>query len=230
MIEDDHRLATMVRSYLSASGFEVAVADDAARGLRLLDKQAFDLVLLDLMLPDADGLNVCRQIRGNSAIPIIMVTAKGDITDRVVGLELGADDYLAKPFEPRELLARIRAVLRRHQGSTSAPGQVLAFGRLEIDVAARQVRLAGQLRDLTSRQYELLLVMAQRSGRVLTRDQLVDYLPDHGADSGADRDTVARAIDVHIGKIRLAIEEDPHHPRRIITVRGAGYVFAKAQE
>ncbi len=230
MIEDDYRLATMVRSYLSASGFEVVVADDAARGLRLLDKQAFDLVLLDLMLPDADGLTVCRQIRGNSALPIIMVTAKGDITDRVVGLELGADDYLAKPFEPRELLARIRAVLRRHQGPGSAPGQVLAFGRLEIDVAARQVRLAGQLRDLTSRQYELLLVMAQRAGRVLTRDQLVDYLPDHGADSDADRDTVARAIDVHIGKIRSAIEDDAHHPRRIITVRGAGYVFAKAQE
>ncbi len=230
MIEDDHRLATMVRSYLSSSGFEVAVADDAARGLRLLDKQPFDLVLLDLMLPDADGLSVCRQIRSNSGIPIIMVTAKGDITDRVVGLELGADDYLAKPFEPRELLARIRAVLRRHQGGATSAGQMLAFGRLEIDTAARQVRVAGQLRELTSRQYELLLVMAQRAGRVLSRDQLVDYLPDHGADGGSDSDSIARAIDVHIGRIRLAIEDDPHHPLRIITVRGAGYVFAKAQE
>lgn len=229
MIEDDHRLATMVRSYLAASGFEVAVADDAGRGLRLLDKQPFNLVLLDLMLPDTDGLNVCRQIRSQSAIPIIMVTAKGETTDRVVGLELGADDYLTKPFEPRELLARIRAVLRRHQGQARAPGQVLSFGRLEIDTAARQVRLDGQLRELTSRQYELLLVMAQRAGRVLSRDQLLDFLPDNGGVGGNDNGD-DRSIDVHIGRIRLAIEDDAHHPRRIITVRGAGYVFAKAQE
>lgn len=224
MIEDDHRLATMVRSYLASSGFEVSVADDAARGLRFLEKQPFDLVLLDLMLPDADGLQVCRQIRTSLAVPIIMVTAKGDTTDRVVGLELGADDYVAKPFEPRELLARIRAVLRRHQGQVGGGKPPLTFGRLDIDVAARQVRIDGAACELTSRQFDLLAAMAQRPGRVLSRDQLIDLL---GVDGG---ETIDRSIDVHIGRIRVAIEDDPHHPKRIITVRGAGYVFAKAQD
>lgn len=227
MIEDDQRLATMVRSYLMDSGFEVVVADDAARGLRFIDKQPFDLVLLDLMLPDGDGLSVCRQIRATSAVPIIMVTAKGDLTDRIVGLELGADDYLAKPFEPRELLARIRAVLRRHGGSGSVSSPSLVFGRLEIDPAARQVRLDGSLRELTARQFDLLLILAQRAGRVLSREQLIDLLAAQGVDHG---DAIERTIDVHIGRIRAAIEDDAHKPLRIITVRGAGYVFARAQD
>ena len=224
MIEDDARLAAMVRTYLGDAGFEVAVADDAARGLRHLERQPYDLVLLDLMLPDADGLEVCRRIRAGSAVPIIMVTAKGETTDRVVGLELGADDYLAKPFDPRELLARVRAVLRR-RGTDAGPGiEVMRFGRLEIDKASRQVRRDGQDLGLTARQHDLLVAMAERAGRVLTRDQLSDLV---GADGG---ETIDRSIDVHIAKIRAAIEDDPHHPRRIITVRGAGYVFAKAQD
>ncbi len=224
MIEDDARLAAMVRTYLGDAGFEVAVADDAARGLRHLERQPYDLVLLDLMLPDADGLEVCRRIRAGSAVPIIMVTAKGETTDRVVGLELGADDYLAKPFDPRELLARVRAVLRR-QGADAGPGiEVMRFGRMEIDKASRQVRRDGQDLGLTARQHDLLVAMAERAGRVLTRDQLIDLV---GADGG---ETIDRSIDVHIAKIRAAIEDDPHHPRRIITVRGAGYVFAKAQD
>jgi two-component system phosphate regulon response regulator OmpR len=224
MIEDDARLAAMVRTYLGDAGFEVAVADDAARGLRHLERQPYDLVLLDLMLPDADGLEVCRRIRAGSAVPIIMVTAKGETTDRVVGLELGADDYLAKPFDPRELLARVRAVLRR-RGTDAGPGiEVMRFGRLEIDKASRQVRRDGQDLGLTARQHDLLVAMAERAGRVLTRDQLIDLV---GADGG---ETIDRSIDVHIAKIRAVIEDDPHHPRRIITVRGAGYVFAKAQD
>ena len=224
MIEDDARLAAMVRTYLGDAGFEVAVADDAARGLRHLERQPYDLVLLDLMLPDADGLEVCRRIRAGSAVPIIMVTAKGETTDRVVGLELGADDYLAKPFDPRELLARVRAVLRR-QGADAGPGiEVMRFGRMEIDKASRQVRRDGQDLGLTARQHDLLVAMAERAGRVLTRDQLIDLV---GADGG---ETIDRSIDVHIAKIRAVIEDDPHHPRRIITVRGAGYVFAKAQD
>ncbi len=222
MIEDDHRLATMVRTYLGEAGHEVVVADDAARGLRHLERQPYDLVLLDLMLPDADGLEVCRRIRAASAVPIIMVTAKGETTDRVVGLELGADDYLAKPFDPRELLARVRAVLRRR--GTDGGADLMRFGRLEIDRASRQVRVDGAERVLTARQFDLLVAMAERAGRVLTRDQLIDQV---GAD-GAE--TIDRSIDVHIAKIRAAIEDDAHRPRRIITVRGAGYVFAKAQD
>jgi DNA-binding response OmpR family regulator len=224
MIEDDLRLATMVRTYLADAGFEVAVADDGARGLAFLDRQPFDLVLLDLMLPDADGLELCRRIRGVSEVPVIMVTAKGDLTDRVVGLELGADDYVAKPFEPRELLARIRAVLRRRSDSGGARPAVARFGRLEVDTAARQVRLDGEPCALTGRQFDLVAAMAARAGRVLSRDQLIDLV---GAEGG---ESIDRSIDVHIARIRAVVEDDPHKPRRIITVRGAGYVFAKAQD
>ena len=222
MIEDDHRLASMVRAYLSDAGFEVAVADDAARGMLQLERNPPELVLLDLMLPDDDGLEVCRRIRARSAVPIIMVTARGETTDRVVGLELGADDYLPKPYDPRELLARIRAVLRRR--GEAAAGDVLRFGRLEIDRGARRVRVGGDERALTSRQFDLLVAMAERAGRVLTRDQLVDLVGADGPES------IDRAIDVHVVRIRAAIEDDPRRPRRVLTVRGAGYVFARAQE
>ncbi|MGB7306162.1 MAG: response regulator transcription factor [Burkholderiaceae bacterium] len=223
MIEDDERLAQMLRAYLKDAGFHVAVADDGARGLRHLERQPYDLVLLDLMLPDADGLDICRQIRQrNAGLPIIMVTARGDTMDRVVGLEMGADDYLPKPFEPRELLARIRAVMRR-RGQVDGSDELMRFGRLEIDSAARQVRIDGQPVVLTARQFDLLLVMAQRAGRVLSRDQLLSMV---GTDSGESMD---RAIDVHVAKIRAAIEDDPPNPVRVITVRGAGYVFAQAQ-
>jgi two-component system, OmpR family, phosphate regulon response regulator OmpR len=224
MIEDDHRLAAMVRSYLTDAGLAVTVAEDATRGMHSFENQSFDLVLLDLMLPDGDGLDLCRRIRAVCDAAIIMVTAKGDMTDRVVGLELGADDYVTKPFEPRELLARVRAVLRRRGERASNSGPVMRFGRLEIDTAARQVRLDDEVCVLTSRQFDLLVSMAERAGRVLSRDQLIDLV---AADSS---DSIDRAIDVHIAKIRSAIEDDTHHPRRIITVRGAGYVFAKAQE
>lgn len=223
MIEDDQRLAQMLRDYLKQAGMTVAVADDAARGLAHLEKQPYDMVLLDLMLPDADGLDVCKEIRAkNRALPIIMVTARGDTMDRVVGLELGADDYLPKPFEPRELLARIRAVMRR-RGSDESP-DTLRFGRLELDKAARQVRLADKPVTLTARQFDLLFVLAERPGRVLSRDQLITLV------SGDTSESMDRAIDVHVAKIRAAIEDDPPNPKRLITVRGAGYVFAQAQD
>ena len=223
MIEDDLRLASMVRAYLTQAGFVVAVAEDAARGLAQIERSSWDLVLLDLMLPDGDGLDVCRRIRAMSGVPVIMVTARGDTADRVVGLELGADDYLANPFEPRELLARIRAVLRR-QGERVESAQVLRFGRLEIDRAARRVRVDGTDRALTARQFDLLQVLAEHAGRVLSRDQLIDLV---GADGGESLD---RSIDVHVVKLRAAIEDDPRAPRRILTVRGAGYLFARAQD
>lgn len=219
MIEDDFRLATMVRSYLAANGFEVAVADDAARGLKMAALQPYSAILLDLMLPDADGFDVCRQLRASTDVPIIMVTARGDIADRVVGLELGADDYLPKPFEPRELLARLRAVTRRRRASGA--GAPLRFGRLELDPSMRTVSLDGQLCDLTGRQFDILWTMAQRPGHVFSRDALIDAI---GHDTS---DAMSRAIDVHIAKIRAVIEDDVKHPRRIITVRGAGYMFAR---
>jgi DNA-binding response OmpR family regulator len=169
-----------------------------------------------------DGLEVCRQVRARAATPILMLTARGDAMDRVIGLEMGADDYLPKPFEPRELLARLKAILRR--GTAPQKDEVLRFGQLEIDRAAREVRLNGEARPLTSYQFGLLLALAEHAGRVMSRDVLMDLL------RAAPLEAFDRSIDVHISRIRAAIEDDPKKPRRVITVRGAGYVFAKAQD
>jgi two-component system phosphate regulon response regulator OmpR len=222
MIEDDRRLAAMVSDYLLRSGFTVSAEHDAASGLATLRRRAFDALILDLMLPDLDGLEVCRLVRMESRIPILMLTAKGDAMDRVVGLELGADDYLPKPFEPRELLARLRAVLRR--ANSAGSGDALRFGRLEIDADSRAVRIDGHRRSLTGYQFDLLLALARHAGRVMSRDQLMNAL------KGEELEAFDRSIDVHISRIRNAIEDDPHHPRRIITVRGVGYVFARLQD
>lgn len=222
LIEDDSRLAGMVSEYLGKAGFHVIHAESGARGLTLHGREDVDAVILDLMLPDADGLEICRQMRARSDRPILMLTARGDPMDRVVGLEMGADDYLPKPFEPRELLARLRAILRRSRVATKA--DVLRYGRLEIDRGAREVRLDGAARALTSYQFALTLALAEHAGRVMSRDQLMDLL------KGEPMEAFDRSIDVHISRIRAAIEDDPKKPRRIITVRGAGYVFAKAQD
>lgn len=222
LIEDDTRLAEMVRDYLGEAGFRVERAGSGSAGLALQAREPFDAIILDLMLPDMDGLDVCRKLRSQGAVPILMLTARGDAMDRVIGLELGADDYLPKPFEPRELLARLRAILRR--GRTPVKGDQLRFGRLEIDRGAREVRLDGQARSLTSYQYALLLVLAEHAGRVMSRDALMDLLKSHPLDA------FDRSIDVHISRIRAAIEDDAKKPRRVLTVRGAGYVFAKAQD
>ena len=231
MIEDDVRLAAMVSAYLRNNGLQITHVESAAAGIAALKSGGIDLVLLDLMLPDADGLELFRRIRslaGAAAqVPVIMLTAKGDPTDRVVGLELGAEDYVAKPFEPRELLARIRVVLRRGSTSAASDRDVLRFGRLEIDRGARMVRLDGDDKLLTSYQFSLLLAMAERAGRVLAREQIIDSIK--GGQQGYDP-ALDRSIDVHVGRIRAAIEDDPKSPKRIITVRGAGYVFAKAQD
>jgi two-component system phosphate regulon response regulator OmpR len=229
MIEDDLRLGAMVATYLRGAGFEVEQAADGATGLAALDAGRVDLVLLDLMLPDADGLELCRRIRARSDVPIVMVTARGDLADRIVGLELGADDYLPKPFEPRELLARVRAVLRRRVApgpadATGSAADTMRFGRLEIDRGAREVRVDGSPRPLTSHQFELLVALAGSAGRVLTREQLMERV------RGEPLDAFDRSIDVHVGRIRAAIEDDPRHPRRIVTIRGAGYVFPKSQD
>ena len=222
LIEDDTRLAEMVRDYLDGAGFRVTRAPTGTAGLALHAREAFAAIVLDLMLPDMDGLSVCSQIRARAATPILMLTARGDAMDRVVGLEMGADDYLPKPFEPRELLARLRAILRR--GKDDRKNEVLRFGRLEIDRDAREVRLDGSARVLTSYQYEILLVLAEHAGRVMSRDVLMDLL------KAQPLEAFDRSIDVHISRIRAAIEDDAKKPRRVITVRGAGYVFAKAQD
>jgi DNA-binding response OmpR family regulator len=223
VIDDDSRLANMLRDYLGEAGFRVASVAGGGAGLALLARESYDAVVLDLMLPDMDGLEVCRQIRRRDpALPILMLTARGDATDRIVGLELGADDYLPKPFEPRELLARLRAILRRSRAADT--GEVLRFGRLEIDRGAREVRLDGQCRPLTGHQFGLLLILAEHAGRVMTREALMDIL------KAEPREAFDRSIDVHISRIRAAIEDDAKRPRRILTVRGTGYVFAKAQD
>jgi DNA-binding response OmpR family regulator len=222
LIEDDPRLARMVEDYLASAGFRVAHAATGAAGLNIVQRDEVDAVVLDLMLPDIDGLEVCKQIRAKKQTPILMLTARGDAMDRVVGLELGADDYLPKPFEPRELLARLRAILRRAQPGTLA--ETLRFGRLEIDKDARTVRIDGVARQLTGYQFTLLLAMAERAGRVLSREALFDVV------KGDAFEAFDRSIDVHISRIRAAIEDNPKKPRRVITVRGAGYVFAKAQD
>jgi DNA-binding response OmpR family regulator len=228
MIEDDERLAGMVSDYLSASGFVVTHAADASTGLSKLQSQTVDLVILDLMLPDMDGLQVCQRIRALPGalgqVPVMMLTAKGDPMDRIIGLEMGADDYLPKPFEPRELLARIRAILRRQSAGTATQGNTLQFGALEIDRDARRVSLKGQPCDLTSYQFDLLVALAERAGRVLTRDQIMEVV------RGRELEAFDRSIDVHMGRIRAAIETDPKNPQRILTVRGVGYVFARQQD
>ena len=228
MIEDDARLAAMVGEYLTQSGFAVTHMPDGASGLAALQGRPVDLVVLDLMLPDVDGLEVCRRIRalpGDAArVPVLMLTAKGDPMDRIVGLEIGADDYLPKPFEPRELLARIRAVLRRHQPGAEPEHKLMRFGALEIDRDARTVTVNGEPAELTSYQFDLLVTLAERAGRVLTRDQIMEAV------RGRELEAFDRSIDVHMGRIRAAIEADVKNPKRILTVRGVGYVFAKHQE
>jgi two-component system phosphate regulon response regulator OmpR len=221
LIEDDGRLAEMVSDYLGQSGFRVSRTANGAAGLQMQGAGSFDMVILDLMLPDMDGLDVCRQLRRRGSIPILMLTARGDAMDRIVGLELGADDYLPKPFEPRELLARVRAILRRGRGIAET---ILRFGRLEIDCDAREVRLNGEPKSLTSHQFGILLAMARRAGHVMTREALMDIMRNEPLEA------FDRSIDVHISRIRAAIEDDHRKPRRVITVRGAGYVFAKAQD
>lgn len=222
MIEDDARLASMVQDYLSEASFNVTVAGTGADGLRQIKSGSFKALILDLMLPDMDGFSVFRAIPEKHTLPVIMLTAKGDPLDRIVGLELGADDYLPKPFEPRELLARLKAIMRRNTVQTSS--EILTFGRLEVDRDAMEARLDGERRDITNYQFQILTTLAKGAGRVMTRDHLMNELQGH------DADAFDRSIDVHVSRIRAAIEDDPKNPKRLVTVRGAGYLFAKTQD
>ena len=222
MIDDDAALARMVAEFLGTRGLAVTTAGTLAEGEALLKQGGFDALILDAMLPDGDGFDLCQSWRQRSTLPILMLTARGDEVDRIVGLELGADDYLPKPFNPRELLARLRALLRRSQMGGAAPlGEVLQFGSLELDRGALEVRLNGHSVALTAHQFSLLWALATHAGRVLSREALLELA------RGDALESFDRSIDVHISRIRAAIEDDPKEPRRIITVRGAGYVFAQ---
>ncbi len=222
LVEDDTRLAGMVHDYLGQAGFKVSIAPNGAEALSLHGSGRYAAIILDLMLPDMDGLDICRTIRVSDSIPILMLTAKGDAMDRVVGLELGADDYLPKPFEPRELLARLKAIMRRGRAETAK--NILRFGRLEIDGDGHEARLDGGICDLTSHQFDLLMLLAKSAGRVLSRDAIMNGL------KGTALEAFDRSIDVHISRIRAEIEDDPKNPKRVITVRGAGYLFARRQD
>ena len=221
VVDDDLALAEMLGEYLERAGYVVKSRGTVAEGYAVARREAFDAVVLDIMLPDGDGLDLCRRLRTESDVPILMLTARGDPPDRIVGLEIGADDYLPKPFDPRELLARLRAILRRRNVAGS-PVETLRFGALEIDRVARVVRREGEEQPITSHQFEILWALASRAGQVLTRDALMQLV------RGEDLEAFDRSIDVHVSRIRQAIEADPRHPRRILTVRGVGYVFSRA--
>ena len=224
LVEDDARLAALVAEFLGKHEVDVTVAADGERGLRAGRDQAWDGVLLDLMLPGVDGLEIARRMRADprtAQLPVIMLTAKGDDVDKIVGLELGADDYLAKPYNPRELLARIRALLRR--ATSGAPRERLRVGALDIDLGAREVTVAGRRITLTHFEFELLLCLARAAGRVLSRDQLMETL------RGVEFEAFDRSIDVHVSKLRAKIEDDAKDPRYIRTVRGVGYMLTEPE-
>jgi DNA-binding response OmpR family regulator len=222
-VEDDERLARLTSEYLESHGVEVHLV---ARGeLAVADIQRLqpDVVLLDLMLPGLDGMEVCRQIRQLHAVPIIMVTARVEQADRVRGLEDGADDYVTKPFQSRELLARIRAQARRARGEIGPRAEKVVVGRLAIDLATREVTIRGAPVALTTNEFALVSILAQRAGRVLNREQLLQVV------HGSTEDAFDRSIDIMISRVRAKLEEDPKNPRILKTVRGAGYMLTSGE-
>ena len=228
VVEDDAEISRLVSRYLRSNDFHVSVAADGRNLDRLLDDNRVDLIVLDLMLPGEDGLSLCRRLRTRSVVPVIMLTAKGDELDRIVGLEIGADDYLTKPFNPRELLARIRAVLRRVSASAPSAGRQarkLSFMGWQIDCVLRELKDPNGTRVmLTGAEFCLLQVMCERAGRILSRDQLLDLTQARAAGS------LGRSIDVLISRLRRKIERDLRDPEIIKTVRSGGYLFAPIVE
>ena len=219
MIEDDLRLAQLTREYLERQGVVVTVEADGEQGLQQALRHRFDAVLLDLMLPSRDGISVCQRLREHSDVPILMITARGEEADRVLGLEIGADDYLSKPFSPRELLARIRAAVRRARGQSGPRSALVRVGDLTLDPASLTATLNGLTLDLTSYEFALLQALAERAGQVLSRERLMEL------GRGNAEDAFDRSIDVHISRLRQKLGDDPRDPHRIRTVRGAGYQY-----
>ena len=221
VVEDEPQIAALVRDYLEHAGFAVLTASDGAAGLTLARTRRPDAVVLDLGLPVVDGLDVIRTLRRDSTIPIVVLTARGDETDRVTGLELGADDYVVKPFSPKELVARVRAVLRRAEAA-ARPTEVIVVGDLELDLGRHRVVAGGRAVALTPTEFELLAALAREPGRVFTRGQLLDAV------HGFSLETYERAIDGHVKNLRRKLEPDPAAPRYVLTIHGVGYALAEA--
>ena len=217
IIDDDKKLNKLLTDFLGDFGFQILTAVHPDDGLKLVDRKSPDLIILDVMLPDMNGFDVCKRIRQTSSIPIIMLTARGELMDKVVGLELGADDYLPKPFEPRELVARIQSVLRRSQPSDNLPPQT--FGALEIDFLKRQVRLGGESIDLTTNEFVALALLVKNAGKVMDRDQILQEL------RGMDCEAFNRSVDIAMSRLRQKLNDDPKNPIFIKTIWGTGYVF-----
>lgn len=217
VIDDDRKLCALLSEYLSRFEFAVRTATTPGAGLEEIGRELPDIIILDVMLPGTDGFTLCREIRTSHSVPIIMLTARGEISDRVVGLEMGADDYLPKPFEPRELVARMQSVLRRSR--KDAPGRVFRAGELEVDFDRRHITMNGAEVVLTSMEFALLSLLARNRGVVLSRDIIFERL------KGLDDDSFDRSIDVLVSRLRQKLGDDPRKPRYITTVRGTGYAF-----
>jgi DNA-binding response OmpR family regulator len=222
VVEDEARIARLVRDYLEHAGFKAVVVGDGETALASARRSMPDLVVLDLGLPGRDGLDVARTLRRTSSVPIVMLTARGDETDRVVGLELGADDYVVKPFSPKELVARVRAVLRRTQAARAGGPEVLRVADVEVDLPRMRVAVAGRPVELTPTEFQLLATLAREPGRVFTRGQLLDAV------HGVAFESYERAIDAHVKNLRRKLEPTPGRPRYLLTVHGVGYRFADA--
>ncbi len=220
IVDDEEMIVRTVKAYLDREGFKTYTASDGEEALRSFDEKGPDLIVLDLMLPKVSGIEVTRSIRSKSSVPIIMLTAKAAEADRVVGLELGADDYVVKPFSPRELVARIRAVLRRYEGEGMEIERISISG-LEIDLKTRELKVDGRDVELTPTEFDLLAYLARHPGQVFTRLQLLREV------QGYTYDSFARTIDTHVKNLRRKIESDPKNPRYILTVHGVGYRFAR---
>jgi DNA-binding response OmpR family regulator len=216
VVDDEKKIIDIIKAYLEKEGYRVISATDGKAALHLALNQSPDLIILDLMLPEISGWDVCRAIRKESEVPIIMLTARDEVTDKIIGLEMGADDYVTKPFDPKELISRVRAIFRRTESKVRSEG-IIQVGDLSIDTARRQVRRDGALIDLTPNEFDLLRVMAEEPGRVFSRMQLLDKV------QGSAYEGYERTIDSHIKNLRKKLEPDTEHPRYIITVFGVGY-------
>ena len=224
IVEDDRKTASLVALYLEREGFRTIIAYEGQEALDLAERHKPILVILDLMLPILDGWEVCRHIRRSSDVPILMLTARGEEIDRVSGLMLGADDYVVKPFSPRELVERVKAILRRGRMEPTGDKNLLRHGDLVLDRERRRVSLSGHPINLTPHEYKLLQALMAAPGKIFTRDELVEHIYPQG-----EAVVIDRVVDVHIGKLRQKIEKDPSHPRYILTARGVGYQFSETE-